>query len=95
DDKLIIDTKYKLKYQNAGGYKIEDIRQLSGYARDERVLKTLGINDKETVVDCIIIYPDDGKPNHFKHRKLIEDNNRIEGFTKFYKCGIKLPNLIG
>jgi 5-methylcytosine-specific restriction enzyme subunit McrC len=94
DEQLIIDTKYKLIYTD-GKYNIEDIRQLSGYARDEGVLKTLKIFkstkeiDDNVVVDCVIIYPDDSKHEDFKDRQLKEE--KINGFTKFYKCGIKLP----
>ncbi|MDR0926657.1 MAG: McrC family protein [Ignavibacteria bacterium] len=87
DEKLIIDTKYKPKYNEE--YKIEDIRQLSGYASDKGVLKKLGINDDERVVDCVIIYPDNNSNTNFDGRNLKE--TEIKQFTKFYKCGIKLP----
>jgi 5-methylcytosine-specific restriction enzyme subunit McrC len=87
DEKLIIDAKYKEKYKD--DYKIEDIRQLAGYARDWGVLKKLKINDEDTVVDCIIIYPDDNSNTSFENRQLKE--RKIEQFTKFYKYGIKLP----
>jgi 5-methylcytosine-specific restriction enzyme subunit McrC len=89
DEKLIIDTKYKEKYAK-GEYAIEDIRQLSGYARDIGVLKKLRIESEDIVVDCVIIYPiKDENKKDFKGRELKE--NTIDGFTKFYKCGIKLP----
>ncbi|GHT21712.1 hypothetical protein FACS189430_02230 [Bacteroidia bacterium] len=102
DEKLIIDTKYKPKYDE--DYKIEDIRQLSGYARDEGVLKKLKLFkpntqnvDDEKVVDCVIIYPivDDKKDNKKDNKTDFNNRNikeaKINGFTKFYKCGIKLP----
>jgi 5-methylcytosine-specific restriction enzyme subunit McrC len=89
DEKLIIDTKYKKIYDKVEEYKIEDIRQLSGYARDEGVLEKLEIFNNDTVVDCVIIYPAQEKEVDFKDRKLKEE--RIKGFTKFHKCGIKLP----
>ena len=96
DDKLIIDTKYKLVYkanEEKGKYNIDDIRQLSGYARDKSVLRKLNIVDDNIVVDCVIIYPDENKSADFQERKLNEDKeeNKISQFTKFYKCGIKLP----
>jgi 5-methylcytosine-specific restriction enzyme subunit McrC len=96
DEKLIIDTKYKLLYTNENKYDIENIRQLSGYARDEGVLKKLKIfkdtikkevNDN-VVVECIIIYPDSESKENFHGRELKE--NKIQHFTKFYKCGIKI-----
>jgi 5-methylcytosine-specific restriction enzyme subunit McrC len=97
DEQLIIDTKYKLKYKHKEGYNIEDIRQLSGYARDKDVLKKLKVfkNTDETeiddnvVVECIIIYPDSESKENFQGRELKEA--KISQFTKFYKCGIKLP----
>jgi len=88
NEKLIIDTKYK-KIYDGGEYKTEDIRQLSGYARDDGILRKLGIFRDDIVVDCVIIYPAKEKEENFKNRKLKEE--AIEGFTKFYKCGIKLP----
>jgi 5-methylcytosine-specific restriction enzyme subunit McrC len=88
----------ELKEQKERDKVAKDIRQLSGYARDKGVLEKLKIfkEDNKTiddthVVDCLIIYPDDKEPDNFKNRKLIEDKNRIGGFTKFYKCGIRLP----
>jgi 5-methylcytosine-specific restriction enzyme subunit McrC len=88
DEKLIIDTKYKSCYSK-NEYNIEDIRQLSGYARDKGVLKKLRIDD-EKVVDCVIIYPDNSKSESFEDRQL-KNEEEINSFTKFYKCGIKLP----
>jgi len=96
DEKLVIDAKYKLVYTEDGKYDIENIRQLSGYARDIGVLKKLEIIKEDTkiideniVVDCIIIYPDKSSPDNFKERNLKE--NKIKQFTKFYKCGVCLP----
>jgi 5-methylcytosine-specific restriction enzyme subunit McrC len=91
DDKTVIDTKYKEIYCN-NQYDIENIRQLSGYARDIGVLAKLGFNTDEDapVLDCVIIYPDqncevvDIKPEIFKNKKIGQ-------FYKFYKYGIKLP----
>ena len=88
DEKLIIDTKYKECYAN-GEYKIEDIRQLSGYTRDWGVLKKLKVSSDNEVLDCVIIYPDKKSESGFKNREL--KTTAIEQFTKFYKCGIKLP----
>jgi len=90
DEKLIIDTKYKLKYSNKSEYVIEDIRQLSGYARDKGILKKLKITTDDKVVDCVIIYPcEDISKKNFAGRNIKEEE--IEQFTKFYKCGVWLP----
>lgn len=88
--KMIIDTKYKRKYQQEK-YQAEDIRQLSGYARDTKVLSRLGYitaEEQDKVIDCLIIYPDQNAS------EKLSDNlkaNQIRGFTKFYKMAVKLP----
>lgn len=86
--KTIIDAKYKTKYNEE--YDINDIRQLSGYARDKKVLKKLEIDINNPVIaDCVIIYP------NMKNEKDIEKNSLknddIDEFVRFYKYGIKLP----
>jgi 5-methylcytosine-specific restriction enzyme subunit McrC len=90
NEKMIIDTKYKRKYQQEK-YQAEDIRQLSGYARDTKVLSRLGYitpEEQNKVLDCLIIYPDQTASD-----KLADDlkENPISGFTRFYKIAIKLP----
>lgn len=93
NEKMIIDTKYKRKYQQEK-YQAEDIRQLSGYARDTKVLSRLGYTteaEQDKVVDCLIIYPDQTASD-----KLADNlkEKPIDGFTKFYKLAIKLPVII-
>jgi 5-methylcytosine-specific restriction enzyme subunit McrC len=88
--KMIIDTKYKRKYQQEK-YQAEDIRQLGGYARDTKVLSRLGYiteEEQDKVIDCLIIYPDQTASD-----KLADDlkEKPISGFTRFYKMAIKLP----
>lgn len=90
DERILIDTKYKEIYTQNGKYDIDNIRQLSGYARDWGVLKKLDITSDNEVIDCIIIYPDKAANDNLKNRELKE--TRIKQFTKFYKCGIKLPS---
>ena len=86
EQKIIFDAKYKNAYIN-NKYDIADIRQLSGYARDKRVLKELNL-DNSKIIDCIIIYPDVKNEND-----KIENikSQPINEFTKFYKYGLKLP----
>lgn len=57
DKKIIIDTKYKPQYNASNGGIIEDIRQISAYARDMKILEAMGI-DGDSIVDCLIIYPE-------------------------------------
>lgn len=85
NNKIIIDTKYKENYSKS--YDIEDIRQLSGYARDEKILKKLNNNSNENVVKCLIIYPDVNGNDTMKNDWF---SNKIDGFLQFYKYGLKL-----
>lgn len=90
NEKMIIDTKYKRKYQQEK-YQADDIRQLSGYARDTKILSRLGCittEEQDKVIDCLIIYPDQTATD-----KLADDlkEKPINGFTRFYKMAIKLP----
>ena len=98
DKRLILDTKYKEYYEKDWNdlSQLEkdniakDIRQLSGYARDKKIsknhLNTLSDNE---VVDCVIIFPNANSTTDFQDRDLKE--TQITQFTKFWKCGIKLP----
>lgn len=89
-ERIIIDTKYKRKYQQEK-YIPEDIRQLSGYSRDIKILKRLGFiseDEQNITVDCLIIYPDQTASED------LADNlksDKINGFSKFYKMPIKMP----
>lgn len=90
DEKILIDTKYKETYIQDRKYRIEDIRQLSGYARDRGVLKKLKITSDNEVVECVIIYPNNTSDDDFKMRELKEVC--IDQFIQFYKCGVRLPS---
>lgn len=90
NNKIIIDTKYKENYSVS--YDIEDIRQLSGYARDEKILKKLNNNSNENVVKCLIIYPDVNGNDTMKNDWF---SNKIDGFLQFYKYGLKLSTYSG
>lgn len=63
-EKLIIDAKYKPRYSDGNKGILDDIREISGYARDEKILKALGWRaelDSENgkfFPKCLIIYPD-------------------------------------
>lgn len=86
----IIDAKYKSIYLN-NTYEINDIREISGYARDRKICKRfLNYQDEEPV--CIIIYPDDNGVKDFGEKILLSASTKIiPQFKKFYKIGISLP----
>ncbi len=58
---MILDTKYKPRYAEAGKPRTDDMRQIAGYARDRTVLRRLGVVEKEaqdaSIIPCVIIYP--------------------------------------
>ena len=59
DEKLIMDAKYKPRYANSNSRIIDDIREISGYARDKKILRELNINENDNKeIKCVIIYPE-------------------------------------
>lgn len=94
---LIIDAKYRPTYQQDGflSYIIEDIRQISGYARDVGILDKLGYHTVEeqtsSVVSCVVIYTDQNMQNRLP--ESLTTGTSIKEFTKFYKVPIAVPVL--
>ena len=97
DEELIMDAKYKPHYDTSNNGVIDDIREISGYARDEHILRELGISDQDKVPNCLIIYPkmedcctittfQEGKP-------LLPDATHIRNFRKFHKICVPVPKV--
>lgn len=86
--KMVVDAKYKPQYQD-GKINIEDIRQISGYARLKKVYNFLNLED-ERIIDCLVIYS-----NQKANRKDFKGENfKLEEekeYNKFFKIGIELP----
>lgn len=56
-DKLILDTKYK--DTNKHKFDLDNVRQLSGYARDNLLREDFfGKNDSDEIIKCVLIYPE-------------------------------------
>jgi McrBC 5-methylcytosine restriction system component len=98
DEKLIIDTKYKPKYEDGNEGIISDIRQISGYARDEKIINHIEKEKKNNeIYPCLIIYPEKVKENGIevfefdKKEKLLQKAQPIEEFRNFYKLAVQLP----
>ncbi|MBZ0326800.1 MAG: McrC family protein [Altibacter sp.] len=90
---MVIDSKYKPQYKD-GRYEIEDIRQLSAYARDKGTLSKLSIHPSEwgyTILNCLIVYPDQTAENSLTECNLYE--TPIKQFEKFYRVGISIPEI--
>lgn len=88
--KMVVDAKYKPRYEN-NKVSLEDIRQVSGYARMKGVYDCLGMLNKNEVIDCLIIYSSQSATSE----DLIKSEFRTEeqGYVRFYKVGIKLPQI--
>ena len=93
---FVIDTKYKPRYREHS-ISLEDIRQLSGYARLEKVYDRLSIPFNQNI-NCLVIYSHQDCDKLFETEHFIYDetnsNKRIQkekGYVDFYKLGIKLP----
>lgn len=103
EKKIVIDTKYKPQYDKSNGGIVDDIRQISAYARDNKILKAMDYSEN-SMVDCLIIYPEkvidkeykdeeDGTPDEcMELDSLNEVGNLLEKATpiKGYKRFYKL-----
>ncbi|MGV8944882.1 MAG: 5-methylcytosine restriction system specificity protein McrC [Lutibacter sp.] len=91
DLKCIVDAKYKLLYNNESNYDFDNIRQLSGYARDKEVFNKLDINENE-IIDCVFIYPIPLKSNLSKEFKIdLLKSDELGSFVQFKKLGVPIP----
>ena len=94
DEKIIIDAKYK-DYKN-NSISTDDIRELSGNARDLTLRKHMTIDEtNRDLLDCVIIYSNPDAPipslaTRFLDTPQIES---VRGFINFYKLGMFLPRL--
>lgn len=100
-DKLIIDTKYKKAWEN--GEDSDNIRQLSGYARQNDVRhRILNCQDEHFVCPCLILYPNnkhgvedfETAPEHWiddEGTVLFDKIEKVDSYQKFYKLGVSLP----
>lgn len=101
NEQIVIDAKYKTyykeKFTGQEQWKrdkiVSDIRQVSGYARDKKVLSKLGISEMDsltTLPKCLIIYPD--QQFGIKSFNNIDfAKTPINEFENFYKLSVSLP----
>lgn len=93
--KAVLDTKYITDYDASEEVKAENIKQLSGYARDKSLLKALGIDctdeDSVPVVPCVILYPVLAERNDKPFRFTMSQKKPLKRTLKFYKCPIPVP----
>ena len=86
--KMVIDAKYKPIYEDSRV--IDDIRQVSAYARLEKVYKKLGLENSNQLIDCLIIYPSLEENKDLNFNKL----ETIKGYAKIYKQSLSIPLII-
>lgn len=92
---LVIDAKYKQWYAGGDVNKkmVDDIREISGNARDYSIIRNFP-NPKEEP-ECVIIYPEDSGLTTFScPLSEIAHKHPIIQFRKFYKIPVRLPILV-
>ena len=89
----VIDAKYKPSYKESKTISKEDAREVSGYARLNKVYELLGLDEESAIpIKCLIIYPDQDQNEFFKFSREEEPEfEKISGYIRLYKIGIKLP----
>lgn len=108
EEKQILDAKYKPRYADSQSGILPDIREICGYARDKKILKIMGIEDENTVVKCVIVYPSGSDTEkslvsvniNSKYENSCDthttndiEEKPVKGFSNFYKICIDLPRL--
>ena len=89
EEKMVLDAKYKPDYQNIGFVDINDIREISGNARDEKLLPDIS---EDYSPRCVILYPGNECELLPESNKLFcEQGTKIPNYRNFYKISIKLP----
>jgi 5-methylcytosine-specific restriction enzyme subunit McrC len=89
--KLVVDAKYKPIYETS--FDMDNMRQVAGYARNTALLDKLGVENRDQVVDCLIIYPQTGAndltSDHYKYGR-----EAIKEYNKIFKLGIAVPSRV-
>ena len=97
DAQLIMDSKYKLHTRPEGDNRIdkEIVRQLSGYARDQKIRNEVGLNPNDTsIIECLILYPepsmvtDKSNGNDFVH---LEARKALDRYCSFSILPVPVP----
>ena len=74
DECLIMDAKYKPYYDYSNRGIIDDIREISGYARDWKILQKMAITKiYSEEIKCLIIYPE---PVVFQNDETLSEEER-------------------
>lgn len=106
---LILDAKYKPRYEHSKSGVITDIRELSGYARDTRILQNFDKFYQDKEIPCVIVYPgksaieeflendlsqaDIENKNDTEYMNFTSEKNKFKSFRNFYFYKLSLPAL--
>lgn len=96
DERMVMDAKYKPRYAYTNEDMIDDVREMSGYARDRRILAALGVGDDPFIPPCLVIYPvygEGGGTLQSLSGPILPQATPVREFKEFYKIGIKVPML--
>lgn len=86
---MVIDAKYKPRY-HTGSVDIDDVRQVSAYARMKGVHAELGVDQRETIA-CLIIYAHPECPETIGGRIENGQTVPLRDYVDISKLGIALP----
>ena len=86
---MVIDAKYKPRYHD-GSVDIDDIRQVSAYARMKGVHADLEVDPHKTIV-CLFIYAHPDCPNTIRERIRTGGLYQLRDYVEIYKLGLALP----
>jgi 5-methylcytosine-specific restriction enzyme subunit McrC len=89
--KMVVDAKYKPRYRDSP-IDIDDLRQVSAYARMKGVYERLEMDAFNQVIDCLIIYSDQHASITELDRNYLKENS-VSSYVSFYKTAISLPEL--
>ena len=88
---FIADAKYKPRYAKGNSGMVNDLRQLSGYARISGVLDEFqrqGWENRNLILPCLIIYSDQNLESEELDWARLKP---ILGWEAFFKIGLRLP----
>lgn len=91
DERVIIDAKYIPLWDDKVHH--NNVRQLSGYARNTALRKKITKIDcdETSIIDCLIIYPHKDGVDKFPEEILIKKEMEMGTYLKFHKLSFKLP----
>ncbi len=89
--KMVVDAKYKPRYDTKEIEK-EDLRQVAGYARLQKVYDELGVTELKESIECLIIFSNQNSLNENFDKCSFRDK-KVDAYTLFFKEDIKLPTI--